>query len=195
MEDSLADARDRLSLNFLKTLKTDRDIRPKITVNSEEILYIETIMEHILKEFTQKPLGYGETLRSYAILLITMFSRHYINKLETIPKHFESNKQLILHCIAYLEENFIEDISLEEIAKRCNLSKSCFCNLFYDITGYSFKNYLNLIRIKKSIEYIKNGYKITGIYGLCGFNEFSTYYRNFKKFMGVSPHKYKEHHI
>ena len=41
-------------------------------------------------------------------------------------------------------------------------------------------------------ELIKKGYKITAIYGLCGYNDFSTFYRNFKKIMGVSPDIYKK---
>ena len=183
---------NRLAINFMKTLQENKTIRPKITVDADEILYIENIMEHILIEFTEKPLGYGETVRAYSILLLTMFSRHYFTSIENITEHFENNKQIILHCIQYIEENFTEDISLEEISSRCAMSKSCFCNLFHDITGHSFKNYLNLCRIKQSVVYIRNGYKISAIYGLCGFNDFSTFYRNFKKFMGISPAEYKE---
>ena len=44
----------------------------------------------------------------------------------------------------------------------------------------------------KAEEYlIKKGYKITAIYGLCGYDDFTTFYRNFKKIIGVSPKEYK----
>lgn len=55
-----------------------------------------------------------------------------------------------------------------------------------------FNNYLNICRVKKATEYIKDGYKITAIYGLCGYTDFSTFYRNFKKIMGVTPMEFKK---
>lgn len=198
MPDSLGEPgqHNRLAINFLRSLQSDTDnyqIRPKITLPSDEIFYVEGIMEHILKEFTEKPFGHGETIRSYAILLITMFARSYFEaRPGDMTSHFEDNRQFVLHCIQYIDHNFADKLSLEEIAKRSAMSKSCFCKLFYQITGHSFNNYLNMCRIKQATVYIRQGYKITGVYGLCGYSDFSTFYRNFRKFMGISPQTYKE---
>ncbi len=185
---------NRLAVTFLRNLQTEktRSIRPKVSLASEEIFYVENIMEHILKEFNLKPFGYDETIRAYALLLVTMLVRGYFETIdENISDHFENNKQFILHCIEYMENNFTEEISLEEIARRSAMSKSCFCRIFSNVTGYTFNSYLNKLRIQKAEEYIKQGYKITAVYGLCGYNDFSTFYRNFKKIKGVSPQTYK----
>ncbi len=186
---------NRLALNFLRIIQSsdEKKIRAKISLNSENILYIESIMEHILDEFEEKPHGYDETIRAYSIILITMLERAYLDTVEhELPNYFESNKQYVLHCIEYIQNNFADDLSLEEMSKRSTLSKSSFCTIFYNLTGKSFNNYLNMCRIKKATEYIKKGYKITAVYGLCGYNDFSTFYRNFKKIMGVSPKEYKK---
>ena len=42
------------------------------------------------------------------------------------------------------------------------------------------------------MKYIEDGYKITAIYGLCGYNDFTTFYRNFKKIMGCSAEEYRQ---
>lgn len=187
---------NRLAINFLRTLQSDNgsnQIRPKITLPPDEILFVEGIMEHILFEFTEKPLGHGETIRSYAILLINRFARSYFETdAGDISDHFRDNRQFVLHCIRYIENNFTETLSLEEIARRSAMSKSSFCKLFAEITGHTFHNYLNLCRIRQAADYIRQGYKITAVCGLCGYDDFSTFYRNFRKFMGVSPHAYKE---
>lgn len=188
-------ANNKLTRNFLRFLKTNRIeyIKPKITVNPEEIFYIESIMAHILKEFTTKPFAYHDTIQASTHLLITMIARDYFSKsVHNISDHFENNKQFILHCVEYVENNFAEQITLDEISKKTAISRSNFCALFHKITGHSFNNYLNICRIKAATSYIKKGFKITAIYGLCGYNDFSTFNRNFNKVMGMSPLEYKK---
>lgn len=185
---------NRLVINFLRSFKNDKytGIRPKISVGSKDIFYIETIMEHILNEFNEKPIGFDETIRAYAVVLITVLARGYFEESNaSLPTYFENNRLFVLHCVEYIENNFTDNITLEEMSKRSAMSKANFCSLFYELTGYSFNRYLNLCRIKKATEYINQGYKITAVYGLCGYNDFSTFYRNFKKIMGISPNEYK----
>ncbi len=184
---------NRLALNFLRSLGKDKSLLPKVTVEAENILYIETLMDRMLSEFTTKPLGYAETMQAYALLLVTFLARNYFEKERGgFLDHFETNKQFVLHCVRYIEENYQEPIYLDEISRRSTMSKSNFCTLFSQLTGYSFHQFLNLCRIKKAVEYIKEGYKITAIYGLCGYEDFSTFYRNFKKIMGVSPKQFQK---
>ena len=150
-------------------------------------------MEHILREFDSKRFGYKDINRTYTLLLVSMFARSYFvdaNQGQTI--RIESNKQYVLRCIEYIKSNFTEEISLEDICKRSTMSKSSFCSLFSQLTGHSFNTYLNMCRINKAKEYIKSGYNISAIYGLCGYNTFSTFHRNFKKVMGITPQEYKK---
>lgn len=184
----------RLATNFLRNMQSGdaENVRPKLSIDTNEMFYIEGIMEHILYEFNQKPLGYDETIHAYTILLLNFIARNYFEKSKNnLTGHFEDNRQFVLHCIEYIKNNFADEISLEEISKRSTMSKSSFCELFNKITGQSFNKYLNVCRIKRATELINKGYKITAIYGLCGYNDFSTFYRNFKKIMGLSPQSYK----
>lgn len=192
MRESLGEMSDisRLSLNFLTQLSRGDGVRAKITVPADEVLFIENIMGQIYKEFGSKKIGYGEVIRTLAISLITLFARNYF---DTMPEEILSadNKEYILHCIEYIKNNFSEKITLEEMAQRSAMSKSSFCKLFCELTGTTFNKYINVCRIRSAIEYIKKGYKITAIYGLCGYDDFTTFYRNFKKLAGVSPREYK----
>ena len=176
---------------FLRNLLTDKNILPKVSVDSEDIFHIESVMERMLNEFSSKNFGFIEIIHSYAVLLVTVLARNYFEK-NTLPEYFNNGKQFVLHCVKYIENNFTDRITLDEICKRSAMSKNSFCELFCKLTGHSFNSYLNICRIKKATEYIKDGYKITAIYGLCGYNDFSTFYRNFKKIMGVTPMEFKK---
>ena len=185
---------NKLVTLFLRNLQTNKNILPKVSIDSQDVFYIESIIERMLYEFNLKDFGFSEIIHAYAVLLVAVLARNYFEK-NTLPEYFDNSKQFVLHCIEYIENNFTDRITLDEISKRSAMSKNSFCELFYKLTGHSFNSYLNICRIKKATEYIKNGYKITAIYGLCGYTDFSTFYRNFKKIMGVSPMEFKKNNM
>lgn len=182
---------NRLVPSFLNSLESSGRILPKVSVDAKDVFFIENVMERMTEEFTSRPIGYADNVRAYAVMLITVLARNYFEK-NNVSDYFENSKQYVLHCIKYIEESFAEPITLDEMAKRSAMSRGTFCTLFKSLTGHSFNAYLNLCRIKKAAEYIRNGYTVTAVCGLCGYNDFSTFYRNFKKIMNVSPQEYKK---
>jgi two-component system response regulator YesN len=56
--------------------------------------------------------------------------------------------------------------------------------------GIPFKEYLNRYRIDKAAEFVSSGEKVSVAANLCGYNEFSTFYRNFKKYKNLSPSEF-----
>ncbi len=178
------------ALHFLKNLEQD-EVRARVPARDDELLLVEGIMEKMCAEFTKKRLGYEDMLRSYALVLLTVFARNYYSDLESFPKTSDT-RSLILYSVEYINENYAEALSLEEMCRRSAMSKSSFCKLFASVTGTSFNSYLNSCRIQSAVKYIKQGYNIGVIYGLVGYNDSTTFYRNFKKIMGCSPMEYKQ---
>ncbi len=138
---------NKLVTLFLRNLLTEKNILPKVSIGSEEIFYIESIMERMLNEFKCKDFGFSEIIHSYAVLLVAVLARNYFEK-NTLPEYFDNSKQFVLHCIEYIENNFTDRITLDEISKRSAMSKNSFCELFFKFTGHSFNSYLNMCRIK-----------------------------------------------
>ena len=194
MLDSLGniDSVNKLSLNFLRALEENKFVRAKITVPSSEVLSVSSIMEKLYKEFNEQKLAYGEVMRACAIMLITMFARiYYTEQPENIPKSNTFNRKQVVYCINYVKNNYAENFTLNEMAKRSAMSKSVFCKIFKEISGRTFNDYVNYTKILKAKEFIKKGYRITNVSNLVGYNDFATFYRNFKKYVGSSPETYK----
>lgn len=180
-----------LAVGFLSELEKSA-LRPKVSLPTEDIVHIESVMEHIYKEFTQKPLGFADCIRADAVILITALARYYFEETGR-GISIQSNKDFVLHCVDYIKNNFSERITLEEMTRRSMMSKNSFCFLFKNITGESFNSYLNRQRIEEASRLIEKGYTASVAANLCGYSDFSTFYRNFTKIMGVSPSKYKSH--
>ncbi len=176
-------------LHFLKAIEED-EVRLSVPTREEELLLVETVMEKMCAEFTERRVGYGEMLRSYAVVLLTVLARNYYAVSDSCPKASDS-RSMILYALEYINENYTDALTLEEMCRRSAMSKSSFCKLFASVTGSGFKEYLNSCRIKGSLKYIKADYSIGAIYALVGYSDFSTFYRNFKRIMGCSPMEYK----
>jgi len=176
-------------LHYLKTATLEK-IQPKLSLPPEDIHFTEIMFKRIMLEFSDNKTGREEVIKECVSVLLSIFARIYFEeKAESL--NLEINKRSVAHCIEYIENHFNEDITLTEIARRSAMSKTCFCNIFASITGTSFKNYLNICRIKKAAQLISSGEKISSVCTICGYNDFSTFYRNFKKQMKISPQQYQ----
>lgn len=94
---------------------------------------------------------------------------------------------------AYLKERIARDISVQEMADFCNLSRSHFSRLFSEQMGISPRVYLEDLRLKTAMGILYNeraSVKETAI--RCGITDVNYFCRLFKKRFGVSPGKYKE---
>lgn len=184
---------NKLISDFLYYLKTAtlENIQPKFTLPHEDIIFVDTVFKRIMSEFKSTKTGKEEVIKECVSVLLSLFARVYFEeKAEALT--LEYNRNSVLHCIEYIKNHLDEDITLTEIARRSAMSKTCFCSIFSSITGTSFKQFLNSCRIKKAAELILAGEKISNVSILCGYNDLSTFYRNFKKQIGISPTQYQK---
>lgn len=182
------------AITFLNSLENKtRPIFPKTQISEKDILHIQSLFEHIYNEHTKKEIGYKESIIAYSILLITEFIRMYgITHPNVYNNTSYTSEQMILNCIQYIDEHFTEELTIEKMSHMFALSQSTFCTCFKKITGMTFLNYLNHCRIKYAIKLIKNKYKIVAVSSFCGYNDFSTFSRNFKNIVGISPRDYQK---
>ncbi len=179
---------------FLRTLlDTQKTILPKTSIADDDILYVKSLFERSYKESCERAVNFKETIIAYGILLITQFMRRYhITNPNFVKNASYTNEQMVLSCIKYIDNHFTENISLDKISHMSALSQSIFCQYFKKITGVSFHTYLNQRRIEYAVTLLKKGYKITAICSFCGYIDFSTFNRNFKKIVGTTPREYQK---
>ena len=82
---------------------------------------------------------------------------------------------------------------IEEAAKLVKLTKSSFCKFLKSKTKKTFSTIVNEVRISKAAESLQNSEKtISEICYECGFNDPSYFFRQFSKFVKMSPKKFRE---
>ncbi|HWQ80334.1 MAG TPA: PocR ligand-binding domain-containing protein, partial [Anaerovoracaceae bacterium] len=101
------------------------------------------------------------------------------------------NAALIQKCIAYINEHYREDITLDQVAKAVHLNASYLSSLFKREIGIGFSSYLNKVRIDKSMLLIKNtNYSMVGVALSVGFENQSYFSKVFKCLTGMTPQEY-----
>lgn len=99
----------------------------------------------------------------------------------------------IVSIIGYLEKNYSQEIKVEDLAKDYFLSSSSLSKLFKSNTGMYFLDYLNGLRVNKSLKELLYGAKnIEEISVSYGFNNSKNYRRWFKRSFHMSPSEYKD---
>lgn len=92
----------------------------------------------------------------------------------------------------YLDEHYMEDITLEKVADVAGFSKFHFSRLFKQCSGYNFYDYLCYRRIKSAETLLlKPGLSVTEIALQSGFSSLSTFNRTFKRFKNCTPSEYR----
>ena len=96
------------------------------------------------------------------------------------------------NVVRYMTLHYGEDITIEQLAKLCFLSKSQLNRRFTAAYGISPIQWLNRFRVYSAKELLKNtDYPITEISVKSGFKNTSDLYRHFKSRFGVSPKQYR----
>ena len=97
-----------------------------------------------------------------------------------------SNKKMI-EVIDFLNEHLTDDISIDFLAETFYLSRYHLMHAFKEETGYTIGNYLSTKRLLLARERIRQGDPITSVCYECGFRNYSTFSRAYKKNFGCSP--------
>lgn len=119
----------------------------------------------------------------------------YLNRTVYEAEHPATPKEtqsLYRNLISYIEEHLEEDLSLDKLAGIFYVSKYHIAHLFKKNLGLSLHQYIVKKRLSLCKDAILGGTDINDAALLCGFGDYSSFYRAFKKEYGVSPREYKE---
>lgn len=104
---------------------------------------------------------------------------HYYTRLEKVK--------------CFVEENYPEEISLQEAANVACMERTSFSRFFGNKVGVSFTQWLRRIRIAKAKELMKrNNLSIMEVTYAVGFSNLRTFERVFKQLTEVTPSQFKK---
>lgn len=96
--------------------------------------------------------------------------------------------------LAYTEQHYMNDLSLDHLAELMNLHPNYISSLFKKVTGDTFVNYLNAFRIKEAQKLLgtHRHLSVSEIGRRVGFENKHYFAKVFKKYTGITPGAYRE---
>ncbi len=121
-------------------------------------------------------------------LLIELNNASSLSEIKDYPK---LSNEKIRNILSYINDHLTETISLDCVAAEFHMSKSNLCHLFKNTTGFSVKQYITYRRIALAQKLMADGCSTLEASVAAGFNDYSNFYKTFKKFMSKPPKKFK----
>lgn len=113
----------------------------------------------------------------------------------TYEQHRENRRlqdYYIRESLSYIEQNFQNDITVEDIAKVCGLNRSYFGKIFKDSTGKTPQQFLLTYRMIKATELLKlTKLSVGDISMAVGYQNQLHFSRAFKKIYGMPPREWR----
>ena len=140
---------------------------------------------------SQKPF-YLEEVKGFTLALMVEIAR--CNKPEDEKQEIrEGNRAIISPALDYISECFERQIRIEELADFCHISETHFRRVFTECMDMTPVEYINWVRVRTACDELKRTDDSIGtIAARTGFTTLSTFNRNFRRLMGISPQQWRK---
>lgn len=163
-----------------KLLTTNRFKESVINDDADRNLaaLLKMLAENPENEFMQKGISY--TILGYLI--------------DRIPlEQLSSSDQVDLICkiLNYLNDNYTQQITVDQLAAKFGYSRSRFSHMFKSTIGYSLPQYLNMLRCRNIAEsLVSTDIPVVDLAINAGFNNTHSFYSAFKSCYNMTPREY-----
>jgi YesN/AraC family two-component response regulator len=125
---------------------------------------------------------------------ISGFLEGFLTSSASMIRDKKEERDYITHFVVeFLKENYAQDISLELMAEKLNITGGYLSTYFKDKTGTNFIDYLNEVRITKAQEMLlHSNRKIQEVAKRSGYQNMNSFNRMFKKFSGITPSEFRK---
>ena len=176
--------------NLLKSVARDihfSDLQETVAnrVYHDDNSRVRTLFDNAWDLYIAKTPGYRDILRC----CISEILIRSVAQLLCTDVH---KKHAVVSIRDYVNDHYMEDISLNQICKERCLNMSYISRKFKEVIGISFETYLQNIRIQNACTLlIETEDSVEAIIEKVGYKDGDSFRRNFKRILNTTPLKYR----
>jgi len=166
--------------------------RDAVFGKTEDYPALSSIAGLILDEMRSKEDFYRD--RVSGLLMALLFEIARIMKTTDEPLvTVRSGVSQVQNALSYIEKHYAEPIRIETLARECHISETHFRRLFSEYIDMTPVEYLNMVRVLRACEMLRSTDETMSLVAMkCGFATVSTFDRNFKQVIGITPYQWKK---
>lgn len=153
---------------------------------------IERLFFQISSEYEQEVFGFELMIKSYFIQLLLRIYRK-ASLVDFVADHTTQKEQHVQRILSIINQNFENELSLDDLSKMVHLNKHYMCHCFKEITGFTIHKYIAKRRIDEAKKLLRMSNKSVGdISEAIGVFSIAQFSRLFKQNVGVSPQLFRK---
>lgn len=165
---------------------------PHMTIPVSRREYVDNLMQKMEYEYKIPDNFSKRLLKNHLYELLIFLLRCQEFQYNTIEE-LDAVDEVIQDVAKYICQNYSSTITLEDAAKKANMSAAYFSRKFKRTTGFGFKEYLSSVRLREATTLLlETNASITEIALRCGYNDSNYFGDVFKKIKGMSPYQYRK---
>ena len=161
-----------------------------LRLNIKSIEIIKNIIQDIQGCDNSNEFGSEILKESLFVQLMVLMNRLFLNSDKNRDLEDIQYDKTIEGVLNYINSNLENDLSIDTIASNFFISKYYLMRKFKSQIGSSIHNYIIQKRLILAKSLISEGLTMSNVCSKCGFNDYSSFVRAFKKVYGVSPSNY-----
>ena len=160
----------------------------RIALNQGDLVAMNNLTSFARNEFKAKKPGYISILKGILTSMLVILSRNY-----GMTERTDKSNIVLLAAIEYINQHFKEKLTISDLSGHLFYSEATINRVFKPHTGFSFKQYLTMGRIRNARALLRDtDMDITMVAIESGYDNYSAFYRAFMKQMQLSPYDYRK---
>lgn len=166
----------------------EHEFQSKLRLTLGHFEYVNTILSSILTEYEQQIGGWRDMIDSYFTHLVVYLSRIYTQNNDNTSTNIIN----IANSLSYIESNFTQQITIEDLAAQSHLSVRHFSRIFKATYTTSPSKYILSLRLEHACVLLKTtNYNISEIALQSGFTNSNYFSRQFHNKYHITPKEYR----
>ncbi|HZG58750.1 AraC family transcriptional regulator [Paenibacillus sp.] len=164
----------------------------KIAADEPAAVSIRSLIEAAYAESTARRHAFRHFVRGYLLHICGTLLRHYESAGAERDPHALRMYRKIQPALEYIHANFLEPVSLNDVAALLDVSASRARHLFKEAVGEGYKEYLLRLRVAEAKRLLATTNEpVLDVCLRSGFQSISPFYRAFRLIVGMSPQHFR----
>lgn len=131
---------------YYQELKSHEKLNPIVNLTQNQFKYVTTVTDSIYKELQSET-----EQKSYLSISLTSFLNYIYQKQRTNTNKLPTEKTLKWKVLQYMTDHHSMPLGIDMVAKQFDLSSGEVQQILQELTGTTFKNNMNRIRLRNAV--------------------------------------------
>ncbi len=164
-----------------------------LKLNKSERVMMEQALFRIMKEARERSAGAETCVRLLLLELLIFIARRAVMPESGLVEQHNPMYEKISCIVKHINSNYKDRLTLQSLAGTFYISPGYLSRLFKNVTGFTFVEYLNSVRIKEAQRLLKDTkYNMGEIAERTGYESTTHFGRVFREITGVAPLRYRK---